>query len=349
MPDFPSVYPDRIADVSELEDMLSEPTNDVVATLKNMKGDIIVLGAAGKMGPTLTRMAKRASDAAGVERRIIGVSLFFSERDESVLQESGIETVTCDLLDPDQIRKLPDAPNVIFMAGMKFGATGNEPLTWATNTALAGLICPRYSSSRIVVFSSANVYGFSDVTHGGSVESDPPNPEGEYAMSVLGRERISEYCSAQLGTPTAIMRLSYAVEMRYGVLVDVASKVWAEEPVDLTTGNAHVIWQQDANAMALLLLNHASSPAFVLNVTGPEMVSIRSAAQQFGELMGKPVSFTGCESPKALLCNAQLSRKLLGDPRVSVGQMIRWIADWVMRGGEDLGKPTHFEARDGKF
>jgi nucleoside-diphosphate-sugar epimerase len=341
---------DEIKSLEQLEEMISEPSFAAVDALAKLDGDIVILGVGGKMGPSLAQMAKRASDDAGIKRRIIGVDAFPAGNDQqSRLESFGIETIKCDLLDSDQMNSLPDAPNVVFMVGMKFGSTGQEPLTWALNSFLPGMVCRKYRKSRIVAFSSGNIYGLTPVTLGGSVESDPPNPEGEYATSVLGRERVFQYFSAAFGTPVTIFRLNYSVEMRYGVLVDIAHKVWAGEPVDVTMGNANVIWQADANAMALASLAYASSPAFILNAAGPEIVSIRRVAQQFAELMGKEVVITGCEAPDALLSNGQLGHKLFGYPRVGVRQMIEWIASWVMRGGESLGKPTHFEVRDGRF
>lgn len=341
---------DEIKSIEQLEEMISEPTFGVVDSLAEIKGDILILGVGGKMGPSLARMAKRASDDAGVKRRVTGVDVFPSgNNQEAALRASGVETIKCDLLDPDQLASLPDAENVVFMVGMKFGSTGNEALTWALNSFLPGTVCRKYRSSRIVAFSSGNIYGLSPVALGGSVETDPLDPQGEYATSVLGRERIFEHFSNTQGTPVTLFRLNYSNEMRYGVLVDVANKVWAGEPVDVTMGNANVIWQADANAMALGSLGCAASPAFAVNCAGPELVSIRRVAMQFAELMGKEITITGCEAPDGILSNGQLGHKLFGYPRVGVRQMVEWIAAWVMRGGESLGKPTHFEARDGKF
>lgn len=341
---------DEIRSVEELEEMISEPSFAAVEALAKLKGDLIILGVGGKMGPSLATMAKRASVDAGIKRRVIGVDVFPPGNDqESRLRAVGVETIRCDLLDPEQMASLPDAPNVVFMVGMKFGSTGQEPLTWALNSFLPGEVCRKYRNSRIVVFSSGNIYGLTPVTLGGSVETDALNPEGEYATSVLGRERIFQHFSLTNGTPVTLFRLNYSNEMRYGVLVDVARKVWAGEPVDVTMGVANVIWQADANAMALASLDNASSPAFVVNAAGPEMVSIRRAATQFGELMGKEVTITGCEAPDGILSNGQLGHSLFGYPRVGVWQLMQWIAAWTMRGGESLGKPTHFEARDGKF
>jgi nucleoside-diphosphate-sugar epimerase len=340
---------DSIASAEQLEDLLSEPIEGVVETIGRLKGDLIVLGVGGKMGPTLARMAKRASDATGTRRRVIGVSRFSSPGLEERLRGQGIETISCDLLDPEQFERLPEAPNVIYMAGMKFGSTGQEPLTWAMNSFLPGMVCRKYCRSKIVAFSTGNVYGLTPISKGGSRETDPPNPVGEYAMSCLGRERIFEHFSRTLNIPLVILRLNYAVETRYGVLVDIARQVHAGQPIDLSMGYCNVIWQGDANAMALRAFDYAASPPEILNVAGPEVVSVRQVAHEFGQLLGKSVSFRGIEGPDALLSDGQRAIQLFGQPRVNTRQMIRWIADWIQRGGEYLGKPTHFEVRDGKF
>lgn len=342
-------YPDSIADVEQLEALISEPNEGVVETMARMEGDLLLLGVGGKIGPSLARMAKRATDMAGVKRKIIGVDLFPSGNLDEKLQAQGVETIKCNLLDKASFDSLPDAPNVIFMVGMKFGSTGNESLTWAMNSFLPGMVAQKYANSKIATFSTGNIYGLTPVTLGGSVESDAPNPVGEYAITAVGRERIFEHFSKTNGTKTAIIRLNYSNEMRYGVLVDVAQQVWAEKPLDVTMGNANVIWQADANSMTLQSFDYVSSPPFIVNLAGPEMISIRRVAEQFAELMGKSVTITGCESQEALLSNGQLGHKLFGYPRIPVQQLMRWIADWVMRGGESLGKPTHFESRDGKF
>jgi nucleoside-diphosphate-sugar epimerase len=341
--------PDAVESVDQLEDLLSAPTDGVIETLARLDGDVIVLGVAGKMGPTLARMARRAFDAAGVRRRVIGVARFSSGGVAERLQAHGVETVRCDVLDQAQLDHLPDAANVVAMTGMKFGATGQEALTWAMNSYLPGMIALRYRHSRVVAFSTGNVYGLSPVGLGGSVEGDPPAPVGEYAMSCLGRERIFEHFSHTLGIPMVLLRLNYACELRYGVLVDLAQRVLAGEPVDLGMGQLNAIWQADANAMALGAFDHVASPPFVLNVAGPETLSVRRVAEEFGRLLGRPVRFQGTEAADALLSNGQLGHRLFGYPRVGAGQMIRWIADWLRRGGPTLGKPTHFEVRDGKF
>jgi nucleoside-diphosphate-sugar epimerase len=339
----------RIENTAHLEDLLSEPTEAAVEAMARLAGDLIVLGVAGKMGPTLASMARRASDKAGVRRRVLGVARFTDTRQEAALQAHGVETIRCDLLDPDQLDRLPDAPNVVYLVGMKFGSTGQEARTWATNCWLPGMVCQKYRRSRIIAFSTGNVYGLAPVARGGSVESDSLNPVGDYAMSCLGRERIFEHFSRTYGVPVTVVRLNYATEMRYGVLVDLARRVWEGKPVDVTMGHLNAIWQADASAMALASFGGAASPPFVLNVAGPELLSVRSVAQQFGQLFGRPVTFRGSESADAFLSNGQQGYRLFGYPRVSAEQMIHWIADWVARRGEVWDKPTHFEVRDGQF
>ena len=247
------------------------------------------------------------------------------------------------------VDSLPDASSVIYMAGMKFGTTGNESLTWASNTWLPSLIARRYATSRIVAFSTGNIYGTVPIASGGSRESDPLRPCGEYAMSCLGRERMFEYFSRTQGTPTALVRLNYAVETRYGVLVDLARKVYDGLEIDLTAGHVNVIWQGDASAMAIAALADVASPPWVVNVAGPEILSVREICRQFGRLLGKPVRLTGCEPSDALLNNGEMAHRRYGPPQISVEQMMRWIAHWVDTGGPTLNKPTHFEERTGKF
>jgi nucleoside-diphosphate-sugar epimerase len=280
---------------------------------------------------------------------VIGVARFSTAAHEANLQRHGIETIRCDLLDEAAVEKLPDAPNVIFMAGMKFGASSSEPLTWAMNAYVPALVARKFSRSRIVAFSTGNVYGLAPMAGGGSRESDALNPVGEYAMSCVARERMFEHFSKVFETPVVLIRLNYACEMRYGVLVDLAQRVWNEQPVDLAMGYLNTIWQADANAMSLQALAHAASPPLVLNVTGPELLRVRNVCAAFGRLMNKSVQFTGTETSTALLSNAQRAFTLFGEPRISAGQLIEWVADWVMRGEPTLGKPTRFESRDGTF
>jgi nucleoside-diphosphate-sugar epimerase len=340
--------PSTIQSENQLDDLLNEPTPQVIETMGRLDGDIIILGVSGKMGPSLARMAQRASDAAGVNRKIFGVARFFAGgRDE--LEAQGITTIPCDLLNENDIARLPDAPNVIFMAGRKFGSSADQAATWAINSYLPGVICRRYRNSRIVAFSTGNVYSLTRIDSGGSRETDSLGPIGEYAMSCLGRERVFEQFSRSLGTPLALIRLNYACDLRYGVLVDLAQRIAAGETIDLSMGYFNTIWQGDANAMTLRAFDRVAVPPFVVNVTGPEFLSVRTVSEHLARLMNRPVRFLGAESATALLSNAERGLQLLGPPRVSTDQLIEWVAHWVARGGRTLGKPTQFEARDGKF
>ena len=341
--------PAAIADEAHLETLLSEPTEHVVETLARVDGDIIVLGVGGKMGPTLARMARRAADLAGGARRVIGVSRFTTSSHEAALHAHGVETIRCDLLDEAAVAGLPDAPNVVFMAGRKFGSTGAESLTWAMNCLVPSAVCRRYVASRIVAFSTGNVYGLTGVGLGGSREQDGLRPAGEYAMSCLGRERVFEHFSQTRATRVALLRLNYAVEMRYGILVDLANRLLAGETIDLAMGYVNVIWQADANAMALAALAHAASPPLIVNLAGLEELSVRQVSEALARALGKPVHFAGTESPDALLSNGALGWSLLGPPRVDAARLIDWTADWLARGRATSGKPTHFESRAGQF
>jgi nucleoside-diphosphate-sugar epimerase len=339
-----------IRTVDDLEEALSRPTPGVLDTLRARDGDLIVLGAGGKLGPTLARMARRALDEIGAsDRRVIAISRFSSARAAAELQRHGIETIACDLLDREAVRALPEAPNVIFMAGQKFG-TGDAPdLTWVMNTLVPAHVAERYARSRIVVFSTGCVYPFVPVDGPGAGDDDPLGPPGDYANSCVGRERVFTYFARRHGTPLLMFRLSYALDLRYGVLRDVAQKVWDGEPVDVTMGYANVIWQGDANARAIQCLDHAACPPRHLNVTGLERVSIRALAQTFGKALDRTPVITGTEGPTAWLFDASRSYELFGPPTVSLEEMIEATAQWVRAGGESLGKPTHFEVRDGQF
>jgi nucleoside-diphosphate-sugar epimerase len=341
--------PAGIRDVDHLEELLSEPSPAAIDAMRRLEGDLVILGVAGKMGPTLARMARRALDAAGRSSKVIGVSRFSSAGQQAALEQHRIETIRCDLLDEDALARLPDAPNVIFMAGRKFGSTGDESMTWAMNTHLPALACRRYRASRIAAFSTGNVYGLTPMGRGGSCEDDPPDPIGEYAMSCLGRERIFEYFCRTHRTPVAMLRLNYATEMRYGVLVDLARRVLRQEPIDVAMGYFNVIWQADANAMALASLAHAATPPLIVNLAGVEELSVRATCSELARLLGVEVSFTGRESRDALLSNGARGWDVLGKPRVDAARLLSWTADWVRRGGASLNKPTHFESRTGRF
>ncbi|MCZ2073774.1 MAG: NAD(P)-dependent oxidoreductase [Bryobacterales bacterium] len=338
-----------IASESQLEDMLSRPSDADVEAMRNLEGDLLVLGVAGKMGPSLVHRAKRAISQAGINKRVIGVSRFSSPSARDELNEMGVETIAADLLNEADLAALPDIPNVIFMAARKFGTTGAEHLTWAMNTYLPGRVAERFRNSRIVAFSSGNIYPLVPIAEGGAKESTPVQPVGEYATSVLGRERLFQYFSDKYGTPVLLLRLNYAVELRYGVLYDIGRKVFERRPVDLNMGCANVIWQGDANSICLRSFSLCSSPPAVLNLTGPETISVRQVALQFGAHFGIDPVFEGAEAPNALLNNAGKCHRLFGYPSISVEQLIEWISQWIGMGGATLGKPTHFEARDGKF
>ncbi len=333
----------------QLEETLSRPAPEDVEAMRGLEGDLILLGAGGKMGPSLARLARRASDAAEVTRRIIAVSRFSEAGLAEALQRDGIQTIACDLVDRDGLERLPEAPNVIFMSGRKFGSTGAEWLTWAMNTLAPALAAERFRRSRIVAFSSGNVYPLTTPASGGPTENHATGPIGEYAQSALGRERMFQYFSERYGTPVALLRLNYAIDLRYGVLRDIAEKVFHRRPVDLAMGHVNVIWQRDANSAALRSLVHATSPPLVLNLTGAEILAVRELARRFGEIFSVEPVFTGVEAETALLSNASRCCRLLGAPRTSIHEMIRLVAHWVQAGGRSLGKPTHFEARDGRF
>ena len=341
--------PAQIVSTSALEELLSRPSAPALAALQQLDSDLLILGVSGKMGPTLARMAQRALTQLQSPYKVYGVARFSQPGAREALAQNGVETIACDLLDRQALAALPESKNIIFMAGQKFGTTGNQHMTWAINTYLPALVCERYTEARIVAFSTGNVYPLTPVVEGGSQESDGVQPVGEYANSCLGRERIFEYFSRTQGLRCAIMRLNYAVEMRYGVLVDVAQKVYHGQPVDLSMGAANVIWQGDANGQALAMLDLCSTPPTILNVTGPETVSIRRTAEKFGVLFGKEPIFTGHESSTALLSNAAASQHHFGYPSVPLEQMLSWIAGWVANRGALLNKPTHFETRDGNF
>lgn len=343
------MWPAAFRDVGELDEFMTRPTRAAVEGLRRSPGDMIILGVGGKMGPTLARMARRAADETGPPRRVYGVSRFSDRALPKQLEHCGIECTAGDLLDRSFLATLPDAANVIFMAGMKFGSSGQEPLTWGMNTHLPALVCERYPTARIAAFSTGNVYGLTAVHDRGSVETDPPAPVGEYAMSCLGRERIFEYFCERHAAPTTLLRLNYATELRYGVLVDIAQQVLRGEPVDVSMGYVNVIWQGDACALTLASLPDGTVPARVLNIAGPEVLSVRDVALRFGRLLDREVTLQGDEGADALLNDGSAAHRCYGPPSVTVERMLPWIADWLTHGGELLGKPTHFESRSGRF
>jgi len=337
--------PDKIGSVDQLDDLLSTPSPSLIETFRGLAGDVMIIGAGGKIGPTLTRMARRAADAAGTPRQVYAVDL----APLSALEATGIQTMRCDLLDLEAVRKLPRVENVVFMAGRKFGSTGSEPVTWAVNVIAPYHVAATFTSSRIAAFSTGCVYPVMPLHTTGATEATPPNPVGEYAMSCLGRERMFDYFSRERGERVAQIRLNYAVELRYGVLVDIALKVYHGEPVDVTTGFANVIWQGDACDYVLRALPLAASPPRILNVTGPELFSVRRIARRFGDLLGKEPLFSGEENGLGYLSNAAEAHRLFGYPSVPLDRILGWTADWVRTGGETLSKPTHFETQDGSY
>lgn len=338
-----------IKNEEQLEEYLSRPTPETVEVFRNLDGDIIFLGIAGKIGPSLARMAKRACDEAGVKKRIIGVSRFSNLEEKELIESFGIETIQGDLLDNDFISGLPKVKNVFFLTGMKFGSLDNLSMTWAVNAYVPAMVAEHYKQSRIVAFSTGCVYPLVSIESGGSLESDMPEPIGEYAQSCLGRERMFEFGSKKYNTPVALIRLNYAVELRYGVLVDIAQKVKNNLPVDLAMGYFNAIWQGDANNYVLRSLLQTESPAKILNIAGEETISVKEVAQKFGELFNIQINFVGKEADTALLSNSNLVFDLYGKPTVSIDEIIQWIANWLMEDKKLLGKPTHFEVRDGKY
>jgi nucleoside-diphosphate-sugar epimerase len=335
----------------ELDAQLSTPREATIAALARVPGDIIVLGAGGKMGPTLTRMAARARDVAdtGSRRRVIAVSRFSAAGSEQFLQQAGVETVRCDLLDRDAVARLPDAPNVVFMAGQKFGTRDTPSRTWMMNVVAPAICAERYAGARTVAFSTGNVYSLTPANGGGARETDATAPVGEYAETCVGRERVFEHFAMTRDSRVAIVRLNYAIALRYGVLTDLALKVAYGHPIPLAMGHVNVIWQGDANRAALELLPHASNPPLTVNVTGPTTLRVRDLAVALGTRLGREPIFEGAEAPDALLSNTSRMRALLGDPEVDVDTMLDWTADWVRRERPLLGSATHFESRDGQF
>jgi nucleoside-diphosphate-sugar epimerase len=333
----------------QLEELLATPNDADLAVMQRLRGDILILGAGGKMGPSLARRCQRAIQAAGVNKRVLAVSRFSSVQSRVALENAGIETIACDLLKREEIAGLPHCENVLYLAGRKFGSTDRVDLTWASNVMVPAYIAERYRTARIVAFSTGNVYPFVSAASGGCVETDALAPRGEYANSCLGRERMFEYFSHEYGTQCLLFRLNYAVDLRYGVLVDIARKVYAGEPVDLTVGHFNVIWQGDANSYALRALELCEAPPRVLNVTGAEICSVRETAEFFATRFARKINFHGEESGAALLNNAALCHQLLGAPDVRLPELQEMVAHWIESGGASLYKPTKFEVTDGKF
>ena len=341
----PKDFPDRFESVEHLEDFMSTPSQTLVDDMKSVQGDIVILGVAGKMGVTLARMAKRAAP----EKRIVGVARFSDQQEKEKLESWGVETIACDLLDRDAVALLPKLPNVIYMAGKKFGTEGDQEMTWAMNTLVPSIVAEAYKDSRIVAFSTIHVYPAVNVMHRGSLDTDPPFARpGEYANSVVGRERMFQYFSKKYQTPGRIIRLSYSIDMRYGVLQEIANWVLNEQEIDLTTGHVNIIWQGDANAQILRCLRHCEVPSAPINITGPEVVSVRDLALQFGRILGKTPKFKGAEQD-TIVVNGDLAADLFGYPSVPVRKMVAWVADWAVNKKPLFGKPSKFEVHTGKF
>jgi nucleoside-diphosphate-sugar epimerase len=337
--------PARIEDEAALEELLSRPTRALIDDLAGLDGDIVVLGVAGKVGPTLARMAKRAAPG----KTVLGVARFSSPELRRRIESWGVETTACDLLDREALAKLPKLPNVIFMAGKKFG-TGDDPsFAWAMNAHVPALVASEFRASRIVAFSTLCVYPFGPVLHQGWDEATAPQPPGDYANSCVGRERAFEYGSRRWSTPGRLIRLNYAIDMRYGVLHDIARWVMNEEPIPIDTGHASLIWQGDASAQILRSLSHCTAPTSPLNVGGPELASVRAIAEEFGRRFGKKPVYRGVEQEYAWVNNTFQAQRLFGYPVVPLGRMIDWMADWMLRGAPVYGKPTRYEVRDGRF
>lgn len=342
--------PKTIADIAELDDLLCRPSQALIDDLKKIDGDIMILGVAGKMGPTLAGLAKAAIARSSLPgRRVIGVARFSDATVKQWLQARGIETINCDLLDASAIEALPKIPNIIFMAGRKFGAEGDLSLTWAMNAHVPALVAQAFRNSRIVAFSTGCVYPFVAVNGKGADESVAPDPPGEYAQSCVGRERMFEYFSRQFSTPGRLFRLNYAIDMRYGVLHDIATKVLQGKPIDVSLGHVNFIWQGDASAQALRCLAHCDTPTSPLNVSGHEILAVRDLAAKFGALLGRDPVIVGKEQPTAWLTNTSRAVELFGLPIVDTAQLIAWTADWVLRSMPSLGKPTKYEVRDGRY
>lgn len=346
---YKDICTEPISTEEQLEDALSDPYPEDVEFARQLDGDVMILGAAGKMGPTLCKRVLRAVREADADTTVYAVSRYSDSSVEADLRSAGAETIRADLMDDDALAALPECENVIYMVGMKFGTTGQEPRTWAINSYLPGRVASRFDDSRIVALSTGNVYPPVPVDSAGATETDPTGPVGEYAQSCLGRERVLQHFAKENGTSTCLLRLNYAVELRYGVLIDLAKRVYAEEPVPLEMGHVNVIWQGDANSICFRSLDLADSPAEILNMTGPDVLSVRRLAERFAEAFDRDVTFEGEPAETALLNDASRCHELFGEPKVPAERVVELVASWVERGGTTIGKPTKFHVRDGAF
>lgn len=342
-------FPSVIDSEGQLNELLTTPSPAVVEACSKLSDPLIVLGAGGKMGPSLAVLARRGLEQAGNAARVIAVSRFKDSRVRDYLQSQGVQTAVADGFDRQQLNALPDSSNVVYLVGMKFGTSHDSVPTWATNTIAPVHACERFAGARFVALSTGNVYPLCPIDSGGAVESAALTPIGEYPNAAIARERIFQHYAAQQQTPTLLMRLNYAHDLHYGVLTDIAGKIWRGEAVDLTMGYFNAIWQGDANEFILRGFELCRSPAMVVNLTSPEIYSVRQVAQRLGELLERPVQLCGQEAPTALLSNTDLLQSQLGRPSVDLPLMLQWIAHWTRSGGSTHGKPTHFETRDGQF
>lgn len=335
--------------IDSIVEELLQPSTALVEDVSKLKGDILILGVGGKIGPSLALLAKQAIDRAGTHTKVIGVARFSEAGLKEQLEKQGIETLKADLMNESDLQELPNVENVLYLAGNKFGTTGKESFTWAMNAYLPGRVAEKYRDSKIVVYSTGNVYPYSTVASGGASEEVTPAPVGEYGQSCLGRERVFEHFSNTYKTPLLIYRLNYANDLRYGVLIEIAKAVKEKQAIDVSTGHVNVIWQGDANEIALRSFLHCSTPAKLLNVTGPETASLRWIAGEFGRIFNEEPLFTGQEESTALLSNAAESFRLFGYPRVSLKEMIELTGEWLLQNGTTIYKPTHFQERKGKY
>ena len=351
MTPLPSLFPlpEAIAAEAQLDDILGRPRPPLVEFIRQVRSPLLILGAGGKMGPSLAVLACRAAAAAGHNLRVVAVSRFRNAAAREWMESRGVGTISCDLFDREAVAGLPEAADILYLVGVKFGTSQNPSLTWAANTIIPTNVAERFPEARVVALSTGNVYPMVPIAGGGATESDPLTPLGEYANSAVARERLFEFHSRQRGTRMVLVRLNYALDLRYGVLHDLAQRVWSGEAVDLANGYFNCIWQGDANDCILRSLGLAASPPLALNLTGPDVLSVRAVATRLAELMGKSAKFTGIESSLALLNNPARACKLLGPPPTPLESALRWTAHWVMQGGASLNKPTHFEVGDGRY